>query len=127
MVLDCFDIFTTLGSVMKADLSRCDIWILSQGETVLDWILGPMRIISIDVMIPIVPLHIPCSISELLRYITRAPGCRRTKDGRFVFDLNMRREWEGSHCSEFTKSDAWDSKKLFGGTGSMLHIDVLIC
>ena len=52
--------------------------------------------------IPIVPLHMPWVIRELLRYMVRAPGCRRTEDGRFVFCLKMWFEDGGSHCAEFT-------------------------
>ncbi|CAB4393193.1 unnamed protein product [Rhizophagus irregularis] len=50
----------------------------------------PMGTVSVDGKI-VVLLHIPYSIRKLLRYITRAPGCRRTKT-----------------------VDACDSKKLFG-------------
>ena len=36
------------------------------------------------VMIPIVSLHISCSINELLRYMTHTPGCNLTEKGKFV-------------------------------------------
>ena len=75
---------------------------------------------------PIVPLHMPWVIRELLRYMTRAPGCRRTHSGRFVFGLNIWFESEGAHCSEFTKSIACEIKNLFSETGRELQIILLI-
>ncbi|GBC21149.1 hypothetical protein RIR_jg24228.t1 [Rhizophagus irregularis DAOM 181602=DAOM 197198] len=39
--------------------------------------------------------------------------------------LHMR--YSSLEAPEFIKSDACDSRKLLGGTGSMLQIDVLIC
>src|SRR5438128_12698243 len=45
-------------------------------------------LLSKSVTIPIVPLHIPCSIRELFRNMTRAPCCNLTVVGKFVFDLN---------------------------------------
>ena len=46
---------------------------------------------------PIVPLHMPWSMRELLRYMTHASGCKRTDEGRFVFCLNIQFENEESH------------------------------
>ena len=80
-----------------------------------------------SVITPMVPLHIPSSIRELLRNITRLPGCRRTDEWRFVLDLNIRSEEVESYCAEFTKSTAFEIKNLLLGTGRMLHIVVFIC
>ena len=51
-------------------------------------------------MISMVPLHIPYSISELLRYMTHAPGCNLTEKGRLILFLKIRSKEGGSHCAE---------------------------
>src|SRR2546423_12580786 len=79
------------------------------------------------VMTPIVPLHIPSSMRELLRNITQAPGCNRTDEGRFVLDLNICSEEAEFHWTEFTKSTEFKIRNLLLGTGSALHTILLIC
>ena len=79
------------------------------------------------VMIPMVPLHIPCSIRELLRYMTRASCWRRTEEGKFVFDLNILFESWLSHCCELMKSMACEIMNPFLETGRVLQTIVFIC
>ena len=80
-----------------------------------------------SIIIPTVPLQIPCSNKELLRHMTRAPGCNLTEEGRLVLLLKELSENEESYDVEFTESTACDIKNFSSGTGNMLQIIRLIC
>src|ERR1043165_1461910 len=95
---------------------------LIENATRTDWFVR-----SMSVIIPMVPLHIPCSIDELLRYITRAPGCNLTEEGKLVLVLKICSEEEGSHCAESIISVDWEIKNFSLDTGSILQIILLTC
>ncbi len=79
------------------------------------------------IIIPIVPLHIPWSIKELLRNIIRVLGCNLTEVGRLVLVLKIDSASDRSHWVESMKSMDWKIRNFSSETGSMLQIILLIC
>ncbi len=81
----------------------------------------------ISVIIPMIPLQIPWSISELFKYITRSSGWRQTYKGRLVLDLNIWSEKKVSHCRESITSVTLEIRNQLSETGRVLQIILLIC